>query len=341
MIFIHSDSDENSTDDVMDWLFYLGDREILRLNDAICIEKMTHFIGDSLGNSYIRTSRGEDNLFREIESNWYRRGGYMFSQNSVPASLFEYSTIASAINQYYYKESQQVFDTYYHDLFHRLNGLNRFSDNRINKIEVLSKAFRQGLKIPNTIVTNSYSDLMDFAKEKNAIITKAISNGVVRFMVNEEAEMVFGIGTSKLTYNELVAQSSKYVDDHLAFSVAQEYVEKQIEIRSFYIGGSFFSMAIFSQSNEKTALDYRRYDFERPNRFIPFQLPDDIEVKLHSLMEDMSMNSGSFDIIYTPEKEYVFLEVNPIGQYQWLTKHCNYFIDREIASFLLKFDKEV
>lgn len=53
-------------------------------------------------------------------------------------------------------------------------------------------------------------------------------------------------------------------------------------------------------------------------------------------MKDIDMNCGSIDMIYSPEGEYIFLEVNPVGQFQWLSKSCNYDIERQIAFDLLK-----
>jgi len=47
------------------------------------------------------------------------------------------------------------------------------------------------------------------------------------------------------------------------------------------------------------------------------------------------MRSGSIDMILTPEDEYVFLEVNPVGQFQWVAEHCNYPINQKIAEYLI------
>mgnify|MGYP003653909829 CR=1 FL=1 len=52
-------------------------------------------------------------------------------------------------------------------------------------------------------------------------------------------------------------------------------------------------------------------------------------------MVKMDLNCGSFDIIYTPSGEYYFLEVNPVGQFQWLSYNCNYFIEKLIAEGLI------
>jgi hypothetical protein len=40
-------------------------------------------------------------------------------------------------------------------------------------------------------------------------------------------------------------------------------------------------------------------------------------------------------MIVTPEKKYVFLEVNPIGQFNQVSIPCNYFLEKKIADYLL------
>jgi D-alanine-D-alanine ligase-like ATP-grasp enzyme len=65
-------------------------------------------------------------------------------------------------------------------------------------------------------------------------------------------------------------------------------------------------------------------------------LPSSLQEQLKTLMNKNRLDSGSFDIILTPESEYIFLEVNPIGQFQWLSRNCNYFLEKEIAELLIK-----
>lgn len=39
-------------------------------------------------------------------------------------------------------------------------------------------------------------------------------------------------------------------------------------------------MAIFSQENDKTKIDFRNYDIANPNRCVPYKLPRRIEKQL-------------------------------------------------------------
>lgn len=94
-------------------------------------------------------------------------------------------------------------------------------------------------------------------------------------------------------------------------------------------------MAIFSQNNKKTDIDYRNYDKDRPNRCIPFNLPEEIKEKLIQFLNYTYYNTGSFDLIVSDENEYYFLEINPIGQFGGLSYKCQYKIEEKIAKFLM------
>ena len=94
-------------------------------------------------------------------------------------------------------------------------------------------------------------------------------------------------------------------------------------------------MAIFSQNNVNTQVDYRNYDHEKPNRCVPYNLPNTIKRKIFKFMKYKKIDTGSIDIIFSTNNKYFFLENNPQGQFDWLTKNCNYNIEKEIAEILI------
>lgn len=73
----------------------------------------------------------------------------------------------------------------------------------------------------------------------------------------------------------------------------------------------------------------------KPNRIVPYLLPKDIENKLKNMFKSLNLNCGSLDLIKTPSQEYYFLEVNPFGQFDMLSKACNYSIEKCIAKKLI------
>jgi D-alanine-D-alanine ligase-like ATP-grasp enzyme len=68
---------------------------------------------------------------------------------------------------------------------------------------------------------------------------------------------------------------------------------------------------------------------------VPITLPADVEEKLDRLFRALDLNTGSVDMIVDEEGEFVFLEINPTGQYSYVSKICNFDIDRLIAEWLI------
>jgi glutathione synthase/RimK-type ligase-like ATP-grasp enzyme len=94
-------------------------------------------------------------------------------------------------------------------------------------------------------------------------------------------------------------------------------------------------MAIFSQKDAKTSVDFRNYNKESPNRVVPFQIDKGYSKKLSLLARQLNLFSGSFDILVDACNNYYFLEVNPVGQFGMVSYPCNYFIEKNIALFII------
>ena len=84
-----------------------------------------------------------------------------------------------------------------------------------------------------------------------------------------------------------------------------------------------------------TKIDFRNYNRKKPNRTPPYDLPNRIEKKIKSCMKALNLNSGSIDMIVTPNDDYIFLEVNPVGMFWQVSFPCNYNIEEQIAKYLL------
>ena len=116
----------------------------------------------------------------------------------------------------------------------------------------------------------------------------------------------------------------------------QRMIEKEFELRIFFLNNTFYASAIFSQIDNQTKTDFRNYNDCKPNRTPPYKLPVKIQNKLSILMSKLTLNSGSIDLIVTPLGKYVFLEVNPIGQFAQVSIPCNYYLEKIMAFELIK-----
>ncbi len=222
------------------------------------------------------------------------------------------------------KINSQIFNTY-----KNAYQLPDISAIKVDKFSMLRKAKDLDLLIPNSLITNSKKELLIFLKKYKYIISKPLYE-LVYF---EDKENVTFFKTKKLAIESFKSLPEKFFP-----SFFQKYIEKDIELRAFYLEGNFYTMAIFSQLDPQTKADFRNYNKERPNRNVPYSLPEEIENKLRILMNELCLNTGSIDLIKTPDKKYVFLEVNPTGQFGFVSKPCNYYLEDEIAKELIKHD---
>ena len=210
------------------------------------------------------------------------------------------------------------------------HSLNNCGFIKLNKLEVLEKASWIGLNIPETIVTNSKDELVKFLNVHGRLIAKALGEGLVccSELVNTRGSFMY---TEEVTF-DLISK----LPQQFGISLFQTLLEKQFDLRIFCLGKKFYSMAIFSQSNTKTAVDFRRYDYNKANRCVPFTLPKELEKKLGKLLRQMNIQSASIDMVYTCDDKFTFLEINPIGQFGMVSKPCNYYLEEKMADFLIK-----
>jgi ATP-GRASP peptide maturase of grasp-with-spasm system len=317
-VLVQSTSNDGSTDDVLSWLHYLNkDLIIYNFLDSYNIDSLSL----SINNKELLSVTINNLTIDNKTSSWYRRGNL--------ESSFGFCKKYELIEKEVHTENFKPIMEFLNSNLSR-NQINRFKDNYVGKLDMLYHASLLKIKIPETLITGDSKDLQNFIIKNKKVITKPIKNPVVDTYV-QEFELKFISQTKLLTMNDIA-------DDlfHFMPSFFQRYIEKKYEIRTFYIEGLFKSMAIFSQQNEKTKIDFRNYDHIRPNRCVPYQLPKKIEKKLHKFMLKLNLNCGSFDIICTPDNKFVFLEVNPIGQFQWLSYNCNYYVERLISKKIIE-----
>ena len=98
-------------------------------------------------------------------------------------------------------------------------------------------------------------------------------------------------------------------------------------------------MAIFSQKDNQTEIDFRRYNLKKPNRTVPYQIPLSLEKKIIKLMTMLEFNTGSLDFIVDKEDNYYFLEINPSGQFGMVSLPCNYYLEKQMAIELMNYEK--
>jgi hypothetical protein len=188
-----------------------------------------------------------------------------------------------------------------------------------------------GFIVPPTLMTNSPGDLLEFYRQhEGRIVSKQAAKGFLDVM-----------GQTFVRYTELVttrdiahAQSVRYCP--MTF---QAYVDKQLEIRATVVGDRVFTAEIHSQTTNHTRYDWRRYDHGQTPHFA-HSLPSQIELQCVQLVKKLGLCYGAIDMVLTPDGRYVFLEINPNGQYLWLEDEAELPISESICDFLMAASEE-
>ncbi|AYN00922.1 grasp-with-spasm system ATP-grasp peptide maturase [Chryseobacterium sp. 3008163] len=300
MILIISDTKENTTNEVIKWLV-LMDKNFIRVNENEYFEIIMK--DDKLA------LQSDENYFflDDIVSVWYRRGGIKFKR-------LRYSNEAVDLHM---NEVQHWLEDYVLNIIESKPHINKQSKVHFNKLLVLEKAKKVGLDIPKYFLSNKMNKLLI----GKTIVKPLAGNPMLQSITEDEDAMM---------YTNVV---DKLIDNDVFISFFQEKIDKDFEIRIFYLNGMCWSTAIFSQNDNQTKVDFRKYNDDKPNRNVPYLIPEEIERKCQKLMKMLDLNSGSLDFI-KKGNQYFFLEVNPIGQFLAHSDNCNYNLDKIIASNL-------
>jgi hypothetical protein len=176
-----------------------------------------------------------------------------------------------------------------------------------------------GLRIPRTCITNDPDRARAFAEEEGAAGTvyKAFSATErtwreTRVLRPEEVALLDAVRYAPVIF--------------------QEYIPAVVDLRVTIVGEDVFAAEIHSQTTEYKH-DFRMAMHDAAIR--SHTLPDAVVAKLQALMATLGLVYGALDLRLTPEGDYVFLEINPAGQWLFVEHHTGQPISDAIADALV------
>ncbi|TXL65628.1 hypothetical protein FHP05_05750 [Cerasibacillus terrae] len=193
-----------------------------------------------------------------------------------------------------------------------------------NKIYQLQIAKKVGFRIPNSLISNQYNNIVKFYEEndKNCII-KPVKSG---YLPNDEgSKAIFTTKVDEENFNNPARLESFPL-------YLQNNTPKEFDIRVIVIGEKVFAAEIHSQKYEDSSIDWRRGIMSLEH--YEHKLPIGIERKCIDLTHKLKLNFSAIDLIYTDKGEYIFLEINPNGQWAWIEKRLKFPLSREIVNLL-------
>lgn len=205
--------------------------------------------------------------------------------------------------------------------------------NRLKYAQIAENKFYQyhiakqcDLNLPNQIVSNEIDQLKLFIEENGVCVVKTLAQEFYK-----DNDGVF----KRLYVNKINVDSLNEFGDNENPITIQKYYDKLYEVRYTVVGDEHFVCKIESQKSLVANVDWRRYDIANTPHvaMIP---PDAIREKVSSLMELLGLSYGAIDFIVTKENDWVFLEINPLGQWLWIEDLTGLDISGGIARFFTK-----
>jgi glutathione synthase/RimK-type ligase-like ATP-grasp enzyme len=194
------------------------------------------------------------------------------------------------------------------------------------KAAQLQLAGALGFELPPTLLTNNPEAFLDFYRRHNGeVISKLAGPAFIR-----------SFGEQFVRYTEVVSRRDLGYADSVRYCpvLFQAYVPKKMELRVTVVGEQVFAAEIHSQESNHTRHDWRRYDWYQ-TRYLPHDLPREVKRRCLQLVERLGLCFGAIDLIQTPDGRYVFLEINPNGQYLWIEQQTGLPISEAVGEVLM------
>lgn len=190
------------------------------------------------------------------------------------------------------------------------------------KIRQLQAARQVGLTIPDTLVTNEPDLAREFiaARGLGRVVRKAFRN------IAQAPRETYLLREDDLAFLDAVRYTPV---------IFQEFVPVELDLRVTVVDDEIFAAAV--SSDERYAADYR--PGLASARVVPYNLPDDVAGKVLALMRMFNLQYGAIDLRVTPAGDHVFFEVNPAGEFLFISQRTGQPIPEAIAAALERHDR--
>lgn len=187
-----------------------------------------------------------------------------------------------------------------------------------HKSTQLGVARALGLRVPQTLLTSDPAEARAFVER--------VGMGSTVYKIFAATERVW-----RETRHLRPADLELLDTLRLAPVIFQEFVPAVADIRVTVVGDQVFPLAIDS-SDTGYDTDFRLHMARA--RTSATELPDEVVDRLRALMRQFGLVYGAIDLRLTPEGEYVFLEVNPAGEFLFAEHGSGFPITDAVAGWL-------
>jgi len=259
--------------------------------------------------------RGQARSLDSFQSAWYRR--------AVPPILPP-AVASTGVGEFVSCERNSFLDGFWETA--GLFWINRPANVRMaeNKLTQLDLAKGLGLAIPSTVITNDPARARDFIASRPAAIAKPISRSALPGDTRPSVIFSTPVGPQDIPDDRAV---------QIAPFILQERIEKKLDFRLTLVGWHAFGTEILADKAAGDAADWRAL----PEQLLTYRIcqpPHEILDLSLQMCRRLGLTYAAFDFLLTPRGEYVFLEVNPSGQWGWIEHHTGHQITAALATLL-------
>lgn len=188
----------------------------------------------------------------------------------------------------------------------------------------LTLARQLGISVPETLVTNDPLEAKRFLERLSP--RKVVCKAFIALMESwRETRLVTSRDCDQLE------------DVRYAPVIFQEFIDG-VDLRVIVVGERFFTVRIDARQTSYP-VDMRMVIGEA--RTAPVDLPQPVCDQILRLMKALGLTYGAIDMKLTDEGKYVFLEVNPAGQWLFVERLTGLPISEAMADLLAEYNRRV
>lgn len=202
-----------------------------------------------------------------------------------------------------------------------------------NKFIQLKLAKSYGIGIPRTLVTAQPDRFKVFLRTEGVIVAKPLDG----YSWKAESGQTLSAFASVID----VQRGSQLSDEDIrqCVTVYQQRIDKVSDVRMLVMGQDIFAYKI--TQNGEQLFDFRIGFYKEDHlSYEPISIPVELKKKVISLMDAMKINFASADFALTRDGEFVFLDLNPNGQWLFIEngsqknsvgqKFCSFFVQGSV-----------
>lgn len=193
-----------------------------------------------------------------------------------------------------------------------------------DKPRQLLTALEAGFQIPDTLVTNAFGPAIQFL-EGPPTIAKPLREARLD---GDTESIIFTSRVERLSARDARAFKASPM-------ILQREVPKRADVRVTVVRDRVFAVAIRSQANEETIVDWRRGAVVDLAHEV-IDLPEPIAAQCVAIVRALNLGFGAIDLVWDQDGVFWFLEINPNGQWAWIEKRTGLPIAAALADALLE-----